>query len=334
VGIDFRNVAVNQRTGPPGNHAADDDHLAPDHRLVGQHDGTGDGQHVLLHQAVHRDLSAEDDHVVHLLSFFDGDIAIERDQVFCRGGCRQQKNQQSDKNSSRKMFHQSILHFFNGIGPVKKFMADIGDNPRHDGYDDNRENHQRKVAFNRGNVAEKISAQKKSTNPRRTADNIIQKKLPVCHGADAGHKGSKRADDGHEPGDDNRFSAVFFIKRMGLFQVLLFEKAAVLVGKYLRTDGMPDGVIDAVSGDAGNAEQNQQDFNVQRPQRRQGAQGEQKGIAGQDRRHHKAGFTKYNYKYKNINPCAKTLDNSRKILVEVNEEIYKVEDYIHIYAIL
>ena len=74
------------------------------------------------------------------------------------------------------------------------------------------------------------------------------------------------------------------------------------------------------------------------PQRAQGgqrSQGKKQRVAGKNRRYHKTGFAEYNNKYKNIDPHAKTLDDHREILVEVNKNIYKIKNDIHdFYAML
>ena len=41
----------------------------------------------------------------------------------------------------------------------------------------------------------------------------------VVHGPDAGHERGERADDGDEPGDDDRLAAVFLVEGVGAVEI-------------------------------------------------------------------------------------------------------------------
>src|SRR3989338_8363346 len=49
---------------------------------------------------------------------------------------------------------------------------------------------------------------------------------------EASHKGRKGANNRHKTGNNNSFSAVFFIKSRGFFQIFLSKKATFFMRKY------------------------------------------------------------------------------------------------------
>ena len=69
-------------------------------------------------------------------------------------------------------------------------------------------------------------------------------------------------------------------------------------------------------------------------QRGQCAQCKQERVPRQNRCYYQAGFAKYHKKYDDISPYTKALDDHRKILVEVDKEIYEIEDYVHTCVLL
>ena len=138
------------------------------------------------------------------------------------------------------------------------FLSPVFNEPRHYGNNNNRDNYYCKITFYGRDVAEKITSPKKKTNPRDATDDIKQNKFRIIHGANTGHERSKSADNGHELGDDDCFSAMLLIKFMRFLKIFFFKKTAVFVMKNFRPDKMANGIVDRVSGNSSNGKQNQQ----------------------------------------------------------------------------
>jgi hypothetical protein len=65
-----------------------------------------------------------------------------------------------------------------------------------------------------------------------------------------------------------------------------------------------DGVIYRVAGNGGDEQQHARKSDVERAGGRKGAGGEEQGVAGQNRRHHQAGFGKDDREEHRIHPAA------------------------------
>ena len=100
-----------------------------------------------------------------------------------------------------------VCHGIPFVAPVFKYA-------RHHGNNDNRDNDQREILFDRRNAAEEKTRKQKKTNPGDAADNIVGDEPRVFHSPDAGDKRGEGADDGNKAGDNDGFAAVFFVELM------------------------------------------------------------------------------------------------------------------------
>jgi len=104
-------------------------------------------------------------------------------------------------------------------------------NSGQNGDDDDGENDQRKILFYERNISEIISAENKKSGPSDAADNVVADKAPIAHLADAGDKRRESSDNRNEPGNDNSFSSVLFIKLARFFQIFFIQKTDVFFGE-------------------------------------------------------------------------------------------------------
>ena len=77
------------------------------------------------------------------------------------------------------------------------------------------------------------------------------------HGADTGDNGSKGADHGHEPGDDDGFGAVFIVKSLSFENIVFMEKQRVFAGEDFFADFVTEHIANTVAGDSGYKSENQ-----------------------------------------------------------------------------
>ena len=81
------------------------------------------------------------------------------------------------------------------------------------------------VFLHERNVAEEIPCTSEQTYPDQAADYVVTEECAVMHGTDAGHKGSKGADDGNEAAQEDGLVAMFFIKLLRLFHMFRLDQA-------------------------------------------------------------------------------------------------------------
>src|SRR4030042_5868798 len=121
------------------------------------------------------------------------------------------------------------------------------DNAGHDGNKDYGKDHQRKILFDKRNVAKKIAAEDKKNYPGNAPCNVIDNKTTVRHGSDTCNERSKSANNGYEAGKNNRLPSIFFIKKVGTVKVFFIEEARLFFTKDFRTSKAADPVIHGIS---------------------------------------------------------------------------------------
>src|SRR5205085_8321553 len=89
------------------------------------------------------------------------------------------------------------------------------ENHRQDGYDNNRDDHQFEMLLNEFDASKEYAAHNADENPRNAADDVEEPKAQEVHLANAGNKWCESAHDGDKARQDDRFSAVLFVKFLG-----------------------------------------------------------------------------------------------------------------------
>jgi len=116
--------------------------------------------------------------------------------------------------------------------------------------------------LNEGDSTKKIATKKKGGHPGDAADKIVANKFWVVHGADAGDKGSKGADNGDKTGQDDSFAAVFLVKNLSLAKMLFFEETVIFF-KNFRAKKMTNPIVDGVTKEGGNDQQDKKKRNTE-----------------------------------------------------------------------
>ena len=142
-------------------------------------------------------------------------------------------------------------------------MPDIFHHHRQDGNYDDRDDDQREILFDEGDVAEEISGDHAEGNPENGSADAEGQEARIVHGADTGHEGCEGAEDRHEAGDDDRDSAVLFIEGMSLVQIFPLEPARILL-KNLRADETTNPVVGRISANRSRIQHRQKHSQFQR----------------------------------------------------------------------
>ena len=201
---------------------------------------------------------------------------------------------------------------------VEPFDAHRHDRDQHD-----RHHHQLEVISDERNVAEVIAAQQKHADPHGSADAVELPEADVAHAGDPGDKRGERADDGDEPGDHDRLSAVPLVKLVCSRQVFLVEQPRVFVMKDFRAEHVADPIVDGVAGDRRHDQERNRkgDAQMRALARGQHAEREQERVARQNRRDHQACLTKDHDEHQQIEPRPERRRDRVEMLVEMQEEV-------------
>lgn len=92
---------------------------------------------------------------------------------------------------------------------------------------DDSDNNQLNVLI-RYDGADKVAKKSESYCPQQAPDDVIQKKCFYIHIANPCDNRSKGTDDRNKTGEDDSFSAVFFVKLIGFFYIVFMKKQRVL----------------------------------------------------------------------------------------------------------
>ena len=106
------------------------------------------------------------------------------------------------------------------------------------------------MALHDGDVAEEIAAEDEGACPGNRSADAVSEESPVGHLAYARDKRNEGAEDGHKAGDYDGFSAVLFVKLMGLVKVLFAEDSHVFFVENFRAYQIPYPVIGIVAADS------------------------------------------------------------------------------------
>ena len=109
-----------------------------------------------------------------------------------------------------------------------------------------------------------------------------------------------------------RLGAVLLVEGVGLVEMRgLDQRQAALLGQALAQQ-VADAVVDAVAQDGGAGEQQEDQRQTERAGGREGAGGEQQGVAGQERRHHQPGLAEDDPEQDQIGPGAVVPDDLQR----------------------
>src|SRR5690606_2227195 len=155
-------------------------------------------------------------------------------------------------------------------------------------------------------IPEEISEKGQTHHPNYTSYHVVPQKFSLSHAADPGYKWGKGPYDGYKPGDNDGFGTVFFVKFVGLIDVLWIDNGLSIKFpfKYLQPNIFTYRIIGSIPSYGGNDQKNQYKTQVQlchlsgvilHP-RTKGSGSEQQGVPGQKRHHHDSCFYKYDQK--------------------------------------
>ena len=82
------------------------------------------------------------------------------------------------------------------------------------------------------------------------------------HVAHTGHERGKGAHNRNKTGNDNGLAAVFFVERMGFFQIGAAEYFGIGIGKQLGNEILANHEIDRIAQNSGNQQNQHHDMDV------------------------------------------------------------------------
>ena len=150
-----------------------------------------------------------------------------------------------------------------------------------------------KVFFNIGDAAaQTVTDAQHAGHPQDAADHVKGQELAVGHAPYASHRRRERADDGHEPREDDGLAAVLLKKFVGTLQMLFAEKKGILFAEDLGSREITDGVTDAVPHHRRGHEQKGQPADIQLPLGGDQSRRDQQRVPGQEKTGEDARLTK------------------------------------------
>ena len=116
--------------------------------------------------------------------------------------------------------------------------------------ENNGDDNERKVVFDNGHITKEVTSKSKQTYPDNASKDVVGNKFGVVHFANAGDKGDKGADDGHEASQKNSFAAMFGKKIIGLGEMRVIERNFWVREDFLAKE-VADPVIGSIAEDGG-----------------------------------------------------------------------------------
>ena len=104
-------------------------------------------------------------------------------------------------------------------------MLDKFPNRRYKRNQNNAYNHQGKIVFDNGDIAEEIASQSETANPGNTSKRAEGQEHTIAHRAYACHERGKSTNDRQEARKDDGLATVRGKKLLGLFNMLELEEA-------------------------------------------------------------------------------------------------------------
>jgi len=142
--------------------------------------------------------------------------------------------------------------------------------------------------------SEEVAAENHCADPKNAAENVVDEVTGVRHLRSAGDGRAKRANDGDEARENDRFSAISFIEVVGALEMALAEEERVLALVQRGARGAANPVANLVADNG--AEHNRQENPFQRNDTRGGkdAGRDEQGIAGKEKANKEPGFDEDN----------------------------------------
>ena len=147
---------------------------------------------------------------------------------------------------------------------------------------------------------------------------VVEDELSIVHGADPGHKGDERANDGDEAGEDNGFAAMALVEPVRTIEVFLLEEAN-LARKGPRADVGSDPIVERIARNGGDRQEHEEDFHVHGPQPGESACGKQQRIAREEWSDHQARLAKDHGEEDQVGPSSISLDDLAQGPIEVDD---------------
>src|SRR3990170_1280474 len=212
-------------------------------------------------------------------------------------------------------------------GPLSP-VPQVLDQDRHDGDENDRQDHQSEVLFHRRQAAEIEAGKNEEPGPDHSAEDVVSDKAPIGHRSDTCYEGREGADDGNEARQEDRLPAVPLVELLRAKEILPLDEANVLP-EDAGADAFADRVVDRVTGDRSHRQEPKEIDGVERSGCGQGSRGKKQRIAGQDGSHHQARLTEDDDEKQQIRPGPVGADDVPEMLVQVNEEVPELRNKLH-----
>ncbi len=205
----------------------------------------------------------------------------------------------------------------------------IADGQRRQRQGDDRQDHQRQVVLDERQIPEPVARQRQREDPDAAAQEVHGDEARIGHAPHPGDEGGEGTRDRQEARDDDRLAAVRFVIGVGLVERRPVEEARLLPAEHLRPEIMADPVIDVVAENRRRQQHRAQHRDVHAAGGRQRSGDEQQRIAGQERRHHEAGFHEDDQEQDGVDPRAVVGEQHRQMLVQVKHDVDEARDQFH-----
>ncbi len=121
-------------------------------------------------------------------------------------------------------------------------------------------------------------------DPAESSQDAESEEFPVTHVADTGDGRGEGPDDRDKAGQDERFGAVFIVKVLRAFQMVLVEEKGIFSAKKPRSEVIAEPVAGVIAGDSGYGEQGNEDLDTKRAlDRGKESGGHKQGISGEEK---------------------------------------------------
>src|SRR5688572_20655184 len=168
---------------------------------------------------------------------------------------------------------------------------------------DHADDREPEVLLDDGRIAEEEAQKPEAPDPNDAAEDVEREKARIVHSPDAGDERRERAHDRHEAREHDGLAAVHLVEALRPQEMLSLQPPTVL-REHARPDRTADEVVRVVADDRGGRQQRQDADDVDDASGRECADGEQQGIARQERRHDNARLEKDDQEQQRVDPGA------------------------------
>lgn len=194
--------------------------------------------------------------------------------------------------------------------------------------DDDPDDDDLEVALDVGEPAEEPARAAHEDDPGGGPADVEEGELAVVHRPHPGDERGEGAEDGQEPGEDDRLRAVLLEEGVGLVQVALLEDAGV-VPEEPGADPRPHGIVEEAAEGGRRGQGGGDDPGVQDAPGRDRADGEEEGVPGQERGEDQPHLAEDDDAEEEVDPVAVVRAGGVQVPVEVQEDVEELVEEGH-----